>query len=416
MIWDTNILDAIDIEFLNAFTAASGEIFKAGQSLAYWLAFISIGFSVGMMLLKGEEVHVMGSKLIKMGIMFGLFFTLIEYGGTWIPEFLNGFIAVGQKASGIQSVDPSSVFNQGWYIASRLIQGAYDAGMYHILSALAALFGAFFIIIIYALISASLCVLYIKAYALVLIGPVIFALGNNDVTRSTVSNYIQKIIGMGLNLLFYYLVIGVGISLGDQWVQNISEAGLTDFSILAMILGGIVVFYQVLQNVPSFIATISGATGFRDYGQAAIAAAASGAAMMAQAAVSAGTLGGAGIAGAGMASRGASALGMGAAKGAAAGYSNAGPVASSAVNMTGNAISKAFGGSGSSMSGMESASTTQTDGLFKKAFKVAGKSSVAAGTGAIGGLGGLSGHAFKHTIKPAMNNIADRFNGDKPKS
>lgn len=407
MIWDTNILDAIDIEFLNAFTAASGEIFKAGQSLAYWLALISMGFSIGMMLLKGEEVHVMCSKLIKMGILFGLFFTLIQYGGTWIPQFLNGFIAVGQKASGIESVDPSSVFNQGWYIASKLIKGAYDAGMYHILSALAALFGAFFIIIIYALISASLCVLYIKSYALVLIGPIIFALGNNDVTRSTVSNYIQKIIGMGLNLLFYYLVIGVGISLGDQWVQNISEAGLTDFSILAMILGGIVVFYQVLQNVPSFIATISGATGFRDYGQAAIAAAASGAAMMAQAAVSAGTLGGAGVAGAGIATRATGAI--------ASGAMSAGKAGAGTFRPTGWL---GQGQHGAPMPGKMSAATSFT-GKLMAGFEVAGRSLGNAGGAGIGatagGLSGLGKHVFKHGVKPAMNSVADKFNGDTSK-
>jgi type IV secretion system protein TrbL len=409
-VWDTNILNAIDIQFLNAFKESSHHIAQAGESLAFALALISLGLSVGMMILRGEETHAMVSKCMQICLMFGLFFGLIEYGGIWIPQFLNGFIFVGQQASGLQSVDPSSVFNQGWYIASQLVTGAMDAGMFHVGTAIMMIFAGFFIIIIYALISASLCVLYVKAYALVLVGPLVFALGNNDVTRSSVHNYVQKIIGMGFNLLFYYIIIGVGVKIGDQWTEALRNSGLVDFSIIAMIFGGLIVFYLVLQNVPSFIATISGATGFRDYGQAAVASAMTASAMMTSNITKAMKLGGAGIGAAGSVARGVGSMMGPTSSGAQMGYGAAGKAGSWAASKVGLSPGGSGGQSGG-MPGMQSAATTKTGKLFS-AVKSGAVTGVKAGLkGGIGGsLGATTG---AHAVKPMANKAIDRFKGNK---
>jgi P-type conjugative transfer protein TrbL len=385
--WGNNALDKIDVEFLNQFIAQSDKFVHAGINLGFWLAVISMITSVGIMLIRGEELHALVSKVIQQSLIFGLMFGLMQYGGEWIPKIINGFIYVGQQSSGLHSLSPSSIFNQGWYIAGSILESANKAGMFHLVSALTAVISGFFVILIYAFISASLCVLLIKAYALVLVGPMIFALGNLDYTKSAVSNYVQKIIGIGLNLVMFYLLVGVGIKLGNNWADLVRQGGALDLSILVVIVGGLTVFYLVMQNVPSFIATISGAGGFRDYGQATVASAMTGAGVMANAYMKAGGLSKGAIAGAGSVARGASSVGQGAWEGAKAGY-----------NIGGSPISSKGGA-------FQSASTSNTSGLMKTSVQSVGKIT--------GAVAGSMGGASEAMTKGSINKIADIFKGKR---
>ncbi len=279
---DVQVLNTINQEFLTGFQQSMHEIFLAGNNLAYWLAYITISFTTLMMILQGEEINKLLSKLTQMAILFGMFFTLIEVCGSWIPAWINGFMQTGAKAGNLSGIDPSSVFDQGFYLASSIFQVAGKMGITHLPTALLAMISGVFIAIIYAFIAASLCVLLIKTYALISVGPIIFAFGMNDVTRPTVNNYIGKLIGIGLQIMTMYIVIGVGVHVGQGWVdslQHSAHVGIFSYSDILIVIGGLVIFYLVVQNVPSFIAEISGAGSFRDYGQAAVASALSAAAM-----------------------------------------------------------------------------------------------------------------------------------------
>ena len=63
---------------------------------------------------------------------------------------------------------------------------------YNIGIILAGEFCGFFVLIIYAFITTEVVVSLVKSYALVAIGPIMFALGNSDFTKMAVTNYIRK--------------------------------------------------------------------------------------------------------------------------------------------------------------------------------------------------------------------------------
>ena len=253
-----------------------------------------------MTLVQGDDLSKMVSKLLQTGLLFGLFFGLIHLGGTWIPEVLNSFMAIGAKASRLQGLSPNSVFLVGANIAGKMFSMIWKVGFTHIPTALLCMFTGFFLLIIYCFICAELTVNLVKTYALVAVGPIIFALGNSDFTRSAVTNYLQKIIGMGLHLMILYVLVGVGVSLSNKWILLFQKAqGAEDFVIqtIVPVIGGLIVLYLVIKNVPAFIATISGAAGFRNYGDAAIAASMTGAGLMAQTMAKATGIGGMGARG-----------------------------------------------------------------------------------------------------------------------
>jgi type IV secretion system protein TrbL len=278
-----NVLDTIDYQFLQGFQHSMHAITAGATNLAYWLAYIGITFTVCLMLAQGEAINKVIPTLLRMCFVISIFFGLITLCDHWVPEWLSSFMKIGGQAGNLQGLDPSSIFSQGYYIATSILKTIHGIGITHLPTALAGYIAALFIVIIYAFIASSLAVVLIKAYALVAVGPMIFAFGTNEVTRPTVNNYINKLVGMGLNILMMYIIIGIGVQVGQGFVLTIRESaasGAFNFGDILIIIGGLVIFYLVVQNVPAFIAEIGGAGGFRDYGQAALAASMGAAAMI----------------------------------------------------------------------------------------------------------------------------------------
>ena len=273
-------LDLIVEQFSNSFQSASASLAHAGTNLAYWLAAISLTISISLMIIQGDGLERGFSKLLQTCLLFGMFFGLIHLGGEWIPAMLNTFMQLGGQSANLSSLSPNSIFQVGVSISGKLFGLIWELGITGIPTALMAMICGCFVLIIYCFIAAELTINLVKAYALVTVGPIIFALGNSDFTRSAVTNYVRKIIGMGLQIMMIYIIIGVGVSMGNEWIaafRDIDSFRKFGMQGLMPVAGGLVVLYLVLKNVPAFIAEIAGAGGFRNYGDAAIAAAAGGA-------------------------------------------------------------------------------------------------------------------------------------------
>jgi len=388
---DNTGINSIVSEFIHSFIHFAGILEHAAMNLAVGLAVITLALTALMTLVQGDDLSKMVSKLLQTGLLFGLFFGLIHLGGTWIPEWLNSFMAIGAKASGLQGLSPNSVFLVGANIAGKMFSMIWKVGFTHIPTALLCMFTGFFLLIIYCFICAELTVNLVKTYALVAVGPIIFALGNSDFTRSAVTNYLQKIIGMGLHLMILYVLVGVGVSLSNKWILLFQKAqGAEDFVIqtIVPVIGGLIVLYLVIKNVPAFIATISGAAGFRNYGDAAIAASMTGASLMAQTMAKATGIGGIGVRGA---YHGLPAAYYGAKAAGGAGYSGS-------MDKMGKFWNTAKG---------DGASLDQRTG---HKFKQALAGLVAAGSGAAGAAGGMSALAAKHGLNTVHDYVRNGSN------
>ena len=273
----------ITLQFQDSLIHFSSVLGGAALHLAYILATLTLVISVLVMLMQGEDLNKMFSKLLQTVFLFGFFFGLIANSGTWIPAIFNSFMSLGGKSAGLDSLSPNSVFEVGLNIAGKMFAMVSDLGLMHLPTALIAVICGFFVFIIYCFIAAEVVVNLVKSYALIAVAPIVFALGNSDFTRSTVMNYVKKVIGLGIHLMMLYVIVGVGVQLGDKWVtafQNAQGASELILSAILPMLGGLVLLYLIMKNLPAFIAEISGAGGFRNYGDAAIAAAVAGAASL----------------------------------------------------------------------------------------------------------------------------------------
>ncbi len=268
---DAGILDQVTQQFLQALQHDAVCINQAAKQLFLYLVTIQLSLSALWMTLAGESLQRFIVRMVQLCFSFGFFFGLIQLGGQWIPALLNGFIHIGQTA-GVQSLDPSSIIDQGASISSGILKGFFDWGLLsHVFVAMIGSIVCIAILVLYALIAAELAIILVKAYVLVATGGLFFAFGASDYTQKMAINYFQTAIGLGLQLMSLYLLLGVGQHIGSQWSEMTAEAAKQHQLIpMLVILAAVIVYYMILKNVPSFIAGLSGVGGFKNYGDAAV--------------------------------------------------------------------------------------------------------------------------------------------------
>src|SRR3989338_2207807 len=161
------ILDQVTQEFLSAFQNDGTLFEQAGKHVFFYLCVIQLSLSAIWMVIAGESLQSLVSRITQLCFMFGFFYGLIQLCSTWVPDVINGFIQLGQQG-GVQSLDPSSIINQGISISSAIFQGFFNWGLLgHPFVSLIGAIVCLAILVIYALIAAELTIILVKSYVIV---------------------------------------------------------------------------------------------------------------------------------------------------------------------------------------------------------------------------------------------------------
>lgn len=271
MVVDVGILDQVTLQFMQALQRDMQIVQTAAKQLFYYLAVIQLSLTAIWMTLAGESLQRFLVRMVQLSFSFGVYFALIEFGGTWIPQILNGFVQLGQQA-GVTSLDPSSIINQGCSIAAGIFQGFFGWGLLaHPFVAMVGAAICISILVLYGFIAAGLAISLVKAYILVSTGGLFFAFGGSEFTESMAKKYFNAVIGQGLYLMTLYFLLGVGQHVGSQWAQMTAQAAQHhELMPMFVILAAVIVYYMILQNIPPFIAGLSGVSGFQNHGNSAV--------------------------------------------------------------------------------------------------------------------------------------------------
>ena len=267
----TGLLDAVTQQFLVALQRDSHIIEKGGMHLFYYLAVFQLTLTALWQVLAGESLQRLVADMVKLAFLLGLFYGLIYLGSDWMPVIINGFVDIGQETS-VQSLSPSSVISQGVSIAGSILSCFFDITVWK--HPMVAFFGSVVclsICIIYGLIAAELAIVLVKSYVLVAMSGLFFAFGSFEITRPMTKSYVQAIIGIGLQIMTLYFLLGVGQHIGEDWAAMTKHAAENhELMPMLVMLSAIIVYYMILKNVPSFIAGLSGIGGFQNVGAAAV--------------------------------------------------------------------------------------------------------------------------------------------------
>lgn len=270
----SGVLDQVLQEFLQALQGDYTRIESLAKGLFYYLAGIQIVISAIWLMFKGDPIEAT-VKTIQIFFTIAVFYTLVLFGGSWMPQIINGFISIGSTSSGISSLTPSSVMDQGVSIGFAIMDNFSHWGwVTHPFGSLLSCAILIAIIILYALLAAEIAIILIKSYVLISLSGLMFAFGANEAVRPIAMNYFKSVIGIGLQLLTFYLIMGVGVQVGQDWATLIGQAAQAhDLKPFLVVMAAVIVFYMVVKNVPPFIAGLTGISGFRSYGDAAVGAA-----------------------------------------------------------------------------------------------------------------------------------------------
>lgn len=268
---DSGLLDQVTQQFINALHRDTRYIHLAAKHLFYYLALIQLTLTALWMTLAGESLQRFIVKLVQLLFSFGFFYALIENGGVWIPSLINGFIELGQQG-GVQSLDPSSIVSQGMSISGAIFKAFFGLGLLaHPFVSLVGAIVCIALLILYGLMAAELTLVLVKSYIVVSLGGLFFAFGASDYTRQMMMRYFQSAIGLGLQLMTLYFLLGVGQHIGQDWATMTANAAKQhELMPMLMILCSVIVYYMILKNIPVFIASFSGVGGFRNYGDTAV--------------------------------------------------------------------------------------------------------------------------------------------------
>jgi type IV secretion system protein TrbL len=261
---EAQIIDQMTQDFMTVLRENMGVIKTTATRLFYFLAVIQLCITALWMTIAGEPLQRFLAQMISLTFSFGFFYTMIESGGTWIPALLNGFIDLGQQG-GLQSLDPSSIIEQGIAIAGGIAKGFLKIGILtHLFVGIVGAIVCLLIIIIYAFIAAELAIILVKSYILVTTSGLFFAFGAHHITRPVVIHYFRTVLGLGLQLMTLYFLLSVGQQLGVHWASlTVESYEQHNLSIMFVILSAVIIYSLILKTVPSFVATISGVGGLQ---------------------------------------------------------------------------------------------------------------------------------------------------------
>ena len=257
---EVQIIDQMTHEYMDLLRHHMSIINMTATRLFYLLAVIQLTLSALWITITGEPLQRFLSQMVQLTFSFGFFFTLIEYGGEWIPAIFNGFIDLGQE-TGVQSLDPSSIIEQGIAIAGGIAKGFLKLGMLtHLFIGIVGSIICLIVIIIYALIAAELTLVLVKSYILVATSGLFFAFAAHDATRPVLINYFRTVLGLGLQLMTLYFLLSVGQQIGITWAKlAVTSYNNHNLAIMFTVLSAVIIYFLILKTIPVFVANIAGA-------------------------------------------------------------------------------------------------------------------------------------------------------------
>jgi type IV secretion system protein TrbL len=368
--------DLLDV-YKNATTTWVSTAFGYANKLFGLLAVIDFTWAMIVLFLERHELEGWIAGFLKKLMTISFFYALLINQSTWFPAIINSFVQIGQQAGGVSGyLNPSSILWTGVQISGAILAaclpsasaGATAGGIVGVLvpgagaaltaasliPALVALFCALLIFLAYVVITLTFIMATVESYVVMSAGLIFLGFGASRWTVPYTERYISLVVSTGVRLMVLYMIIGLGQTLSNTWVQEASQIALSTAGLQSLfgLLASVIVFMALAWQVPKLAGSIL--QGSLQMGSSDLIAPAM------SAAVVAGTIGAVATAGVGAVAGGVGLLGAGgaAAGGGAGGASGAGgsfmPGAAGGL-MPGMGSTMAGGGASGAAPGVEGA-------------------------------------------------------------
>jgi type IV secretion system protein TrbL len=164
-------------------------------------------------------------RLIKQMLSGGFVYLMIVNAFPWMNAVLKSFSAIGAAVTGLPALSPQTVLQIGGTIASTIFNAPGNASlMTDIELAIVQSVSAFFVLLSFVITAAMLLLTLIEAYLVVGGGVILLGFGANRFTAPAAEGYFGYVIRVGVRLLFFYLVLAIGVQMANQWSSAVMAA------------------------------------------------------------------------------------------------------------------------------------------------------------------------------------------------
>ncbi len=184
--------------------------------LVTWIQFVAEGQTDSSFFL---------SRLIKHILSGGFIYLMIVNATSWMQAVLNSFGRIGAAATGLPALSPQTVLQLGGNMASTIFNTPATASlMTNFELAIVQSVSAFVVLLSFVVTASMLLLTIIEAYLVVGGGVILLGFGGNRFTAPTAEGYFGYVIRVGVRLLFFYLVLAIGVQMAGQWSAAITAA------------------------------------------------------------------------------------------------------------------------------------------------------------------------------------------------
>ena len=359
--------DLLDV-YKNATTTWVSTAFGYANKLFGSLAVIDFTWAMIVLFLERHELEGWIAGFLKKLMTISFFYALLINQSTWFPAIINSFVQIGQQAGGVSGyLNPSDILWTGIQISGAILAAclpsAATAGTAggiigvivpgagaaltaaSLIPALVALFCALLIFLAYVVITLTFIMATVESYVVMSAGLIFLGFGASRWTVPYTERYISLVVSTGVRLMVLYMIIGLGQTLSNTWVQEASQIALSTAGLQSLfgLLASVIVFMALAWQVPKLASSVL--QGSLQMGSSDLIAPAM------SAAVVAGTIGAVATAGVGAVAGGVGLLGAGGAAAAGGGAGAAGGASGVGGSFMPGAAGGLMPGMGSTMAG-----------------------------------------------------------------
>lgn len=290
-------------------------------SLFWSLAGVSFAWSMILHWLQQGPLSDFLAVLFRKVVILGIFFTILLNGPLWTKYIIQSIQQVGQAGSLLPTgISPGDVVFRGGNLAATLMSSASGvAFLKNPAAGFVAAIASILIVVSFCLIAGSYIIALVEGYLALSAGLIFLGLGGASFTQPYVDRYIGLAISIGVKIMCFYFLIGVGMQEVARWSTDLSLTA-NPIDVTFDVLGSSLIFLMLAFQIPKFFATVLGGTPHATLGDfigttaAAVYAGVSvastiGGAIVGGATAAAGAIGGGSAAGGGAAAGGAAAGG-----------------------------------------------------------------------------------------------------------
>jgi type IV secretion system protein TrbL len=229
------------------------------EKIFFGLVLIELMITCIHFLADQDEPTRLLAGLTKKCLALGFLYAMIVKAPIWFSAIIDGFEQIGGDAAGIPGLSPSTVFTNGLSLFQTIYHGFAALGWFHVtMAALIALIAGLIMFLSFALIAGQMLLALSEAYLGIGGGVLILGFSGSRWTIKFAEGFLGWIGGVGIKLLFLYLLVGVGMTITAGWNSALAGWTIGDPSLPLTIAGGALIFLLLAWMIPNTAASIVG--------------------------------------------------------------------------------------------------------------------------------------------------------------